>query len=153
MKEDTAAAAKYLSGLINGYTDGIRVSDGKANIAVLFVAFMMGPILASYEKFPRFLPLPVALTPFLVVYFCLLVCLVPRYPKSGKNNFVIQRNARPQDFVYVDDPIADLEQLRLRCAILSQILYWKTLFLRISFMVSLVSVVAVLILLYMFGFK
>lgn len=39
-------------GLIAGYTDAIRASDFKANIAILFVAFMMGPISAITLTFP-----------------------------------------------------------------------------------------------------
>ena len=33
--------------MISAYTDAIRVSDFKANLAVLFVAIMMGPVVAS----------------------------------------------------------------------------------------------------------
>ena len=35
-------------GLIAGYTEAIRASDFKANIAFLFVAFMMGSVLWNY---------------------------------------------------------------------------------------------------------
>ena len=48
----------HFRNLIAGYTDAIRVSDFKANIGILFVAFMMGPILGSYTKFPYYLPIP-----------------------------------------------------------------------------------------------
>ena len=40
--------AQPYRGLIAGYTDAIRQSDFKANIAILFVAFMMGPVLGNY---------------------------------------------------------------------------------------------------------
>jgi hypothetical protein len=148
MSEDrTEREIHYFRGLTAGYTDAIRVSDAKANIAVLFVAFMMSPILVTHDKYPPFLPLPVVLLPFLVVYFLLLVALFPRYPRRGRQGFLIARDLSPDQFVFTDDPAAELAQLRLRAAILSGILYQKTLCLRISFAVSMVTIVAAAILL------
>jgi hypothetical protein len=137
----------HFKNLIAGYTDAIRVSDFKANIGILFVAFMMGPIVGSYAKFPFYLPMPLVMLPFLSVYFCLLVVLMPRYPKRGKKDFVVSPDAKPSDFAPVDDLQTQVEQLKLRCAVLSGILYWKTLFLRISFIVSMVSIVITVLLL------
>src|SRR5271169_913528 len=65
--------------LLAGYTEAIRASDLKANIAFLFVAFMMGSVLYNYTSFPHYLPIHIVLLPFLVVYFCLFVVLLPRY--------------------------------------------------------------------------
>ena len=45
MPPPAADPAQPYRGLIAGYTDAIRAQDFKANIAILFVAFMMGPIL------------------------------------------------------------------------------------------------------------
>ena len=45
MNEPAADPSQPYRSLIAGYTDAIRASDFKANIAILFVAFMMGPIL------------------------------------------------------------------------------------------------------------
>ena len=42
--------------LIAGYTGEIRSSDFKANIAFLFVAFMMGSVLWNYRSLPSYLP-------------------------------------------------------------------------------------------------
>ena len=42
-------------GLIAGYTEAIRASDLKANIAFLFVAFMMGSVLWNYTSLPGYL--------------------------------------------------------------------------------------------------
>src|SRR5689334_1005233 len=75
--------------LIAGYTDAIRASDFKANIAILFVAFMMGPVLGNYTRFPSYLPIAVVLLPYLVVYFCLFMVLIPRYPKRGSKHFLV----------------------------------------------------------------
>ena len=58
--------------LIAGYTDAIRQSDFKANIAFLFVAFMMGSVLWNYTAFPPYLSVQLVLLPFLIVY--LLSC-------------------------------------------------------------------------------
>ncbi|MGO9772274.1 MAG: hypothetical protein ACLPSW_22535 [Roseiarcus sp.] len=147
MSKDSADPTVHFRNLSAGYTDAIRVSDFKANIGILFVAFMMGPILGSYTKFPDFLPIPIVMLPFLAVYFCLLAVLMPRYPKRGRKNFVISRSAVPSDFQPIDDISTEVEQLKLRCAVLSEILYWKTLFLRISFILSMVSIVITLFLL------
>ena len=43
--------AQPYRGLIAAYTDAIRQSDFKANIAILFVAFMMGPVLGNHAHF------------------------------------------------------------------------------------------------------
>ena len=48
--------AQAYRGLIAGYTEAIRSSDFKANIAFLFVAFMMGSVLWNYTAFPSYLP-------------------------------------------------------------------------------------------------
>src|ERR1700761_286387 len=102
-------------GLIAGYTEAIRASDFKANIAFLFVAFMMGSVLWNYTGFPRYLPVQLVLLPFLVVYFCLFMVLYPRYPKRGARNFLVTRHASPADFENVIETEDDIAQLKLRC--------------------------------------
>src|SRR5436309_10604867 len=97
--------------LIAAYTDSIRASDFKANIAILFVAFMMGPILGNYTRFPSYLPIPFVLLPFLIVYLCLFLVLIPRYPKRGSKNFLVSRTAAAADFENVTETEDELEQL------------------------------------------
>ena len=80
-------SAQAYRGLIAGYTEAIRSSDFKANIAFLFVAFMMGSVLWNYQSFPSYLPIQLVLLPFLVVYFFLFMVLIPRYPKRGAKCF------------------------------------------------------------------
>jgi hypothetical protein len=127
--------------LIAGYTDAIRQSDFKANIAFLFVAFTMNPILYNYTRFPSYLPVQLVLVPFLIVFLCLFLVLFPRFPKRGRaRNFVVSRTPMPEDFDHVAETEDDIEQLKLRCAVLSDILWWKTLFIRISFILSFVCV-------------
>jgi len=133
--------------LIAGYTDAIRASDFKANIAILFVAFMMGPILGNYTRFPSYLPISIVLLPFLVVYICLFMVLIPRYPKRGSRNFPVSRTAVADDFGAVPENESEIDQLKLRCAVLSELLWWKTLYFNISFIVSIVSIIATIILL------
>lgn len=141
--------AQPYRGLIAGYTDAIRASDFKANIAILFVAFMMGPILYNYPKFPAYLPIPFVLLPFLVVYVCLFMVLIPRYPKKGAKNFLVSRTASAADFADVGQTEDEVEQLRLRCAVLSELLWWKTLYINISFILSIVCIfVTILLLIY-----
>jgi hypothetical protein len=147
MTEDASDPAPFFSNLISAYTEAIRLSDFKANLTVLFVAIMMGPVVASRDKYPHFLPLPLVLAPFLIAFFCLLMCVYPRYPRRGKRNFLVIRNPSNDDFTFSDDDDNDLEQLKLRCAILSGILYWKTMFLRISFYICLSTVAVIFFLL------
>jgi hypothetical protein len=136
-------------GLIAGYTEAIRASDFKANIGFLFVAFMMGSVLWNYPAFPPYLPVQLVLLPFLVVYLCLFMVLIPRYPGRGAKNFLVARRPTPADFEHVVETEDDIGQLKLRCAVLSDILWWKTLYIRISFLLSIACVgIAVLLLLY-----
>jgi hypothetical protein len=142
---DPPDPALHFGNLISAYTDTIRTSDFKANLAVLFVAIMMGPIVAYRDKYPHFLSLPLVLAPFIIAFFCLLICVFPRYPRRG-NRFLI-RNPAKSDFVFIENNEDDIEQLKIRCAILSGILYWKTLFLNISLIICLGTIVVIFFLL------
>ncbi len=147
MNDKAADPSQPYRSLIAGYTDNIRAQDFKANIAILFVAFMMGPILGNYTRFPSYLPIPFVLLPFLIVYLCLFMVLIPRYPRRGSKNFLISRTATPEDFVNVTETEDELDQLKLRCAVLSELLWWKSLYIKISFIVSMVSIVVTIFLL------
>ena len=136
-------AATYYRTQIAVYTDAIRMADFKANVAVIYGAFTIGPILGFSNKFPPFLPLPAVLLPFVIVFFCLLVCLLPRYPREGRASFIIARNASPGDFKIPDSHQVVIEQQQVRCVILCRILYWKTVYLRISFSIYVVGTVIV----------
>jgi hypothetical protein len=76
-----------LRNLIAGYGDPIRLSDIKANIAVLFVAIMMETVLQFREHSPWYLLAPVLLAPFMFIFLNLLVSVYPRYPRSGRTAF------------------------------------------------------------------
>ena len=137
--------------LIAGYTEAIRASDFKANIAFLFVAFMMGSVLWNYTSFPSYLSIQLVLLPFLIVYFLMFMVLLPRYPKRGARNFRVARNLTAADFENVGETEDDIEQLKLRCAVLSGILWWKTQCIRIGFLLSIVCVfLTMVLLLYVF---
>lgn len=133
--------------LIAVYTDAIRASDFKANIAILFVAFMMGPILGNYTRFPEYLPIGIVLLPFLIVYLCLFLVLIPRYPKRGGKNFPVSRTAKAKDFAAVIESEDEIEQLKLRCAVLSELLWWKTFYINIGFIVAMACIAVTLVLL------
>ena len=120
-------------GLIAGYTEAIRASDFKANIAFLFVAFMMGSVLWNYTSFPSYLSVHLVLLPFLIVYLSLFMVLFPRYPKRGAKSFLVARNLTPADFEYVAGSADDIEQLKLTCAVLSDILWRKIQWIRVGF--------------------
>jgi hypothetical protein len=147
MNKPLATPVQAYRGLIAGYTDAIRASDFKANIAILFVAFMMGPVLGNYTRFPKYLPIPLVLLPFLIVYLCLFAVLIPRYPKRGAKHFLVSRTATPSDFMNVVEAEDELEQLKLRCSVLSELLWWKTQYIRVGFVVSMISIVSALFLL------
>ena len=148
MNETVSDPTKPFRGLIAGYTDAIRASDFKANIAFLFVEFMMGPILWNYASLPDFLPVQLVLIPFLIVYLCMFMVLRPRYPKIGRNNFLVERNLVPADFDNVAETEDNVEQLKLRCAVLSDILWWKTQFMRAGLLLSIVCVCLTIFLLF-----
>lgn len=118
MTQDADPAQRFRN-VAAGYTDSIRVTDFKANVALVFVAIMLGPVVGARDKYPPFLPLPLVLVPVLVIFLCLLICLYPRYPREGRRHFLISPRARAQDFAALEDPGDELEELRLRCAILS----------------------------------
>jgi hypothetical protein len=141
MSKTSADPSQPYRSLIAGYTDAIRASDFKANIAILFVAFMMGPILGNYTRFPRYLPIPFVLLPFLIVYLCLFMVLIPRYPRRGSKNFLVSRTATAEDFANVAETEDELEQLKLRCAVLSELLWWKTFYINVSFILSIVCII------------
>ena len=65
--------------------------------------------------------------------------LIPRYPKRGARDFVVSRAATTADFENVTETEDEIEQLKLRCAVLSELLWWKSLYLRISFVLSMIS--------------
>src|SRR3984885_13571536 len=91
-----------LRNLIAGYGDSIRLSDIKANIAVLFVAIMMGTVLQFRNQYPHYLNVPVLL----------------------------------------------VEALPVRCALLSRILYWKNITLQTAYLVSIGTLAAAGVLLF-----
>ena len=147
MNKSATDPSQPYRGLIAAYTDNIRGMDFKANIAILFVAFMMGPILYNYPKFPSYLPIPFVLLPFLIVYVCLFLVLIPRFPRRGAKNFLISRTATAADFANVAETEDEIEQLKLRCAVLSELLWWKSLYVRIGFVVSIIAIVITMFLL------
>ncbi len=138
----TDAIADHYKGLAAAYTDAIRASDFKANIVMFFLSLTMGPIIFNRDKFPPFLTMPVVVAPFLVLFFCLFVTLLPRYPRRGRSSFFISGKAKPEDFRYRGPNPNEAMELQLRVAILSDILYWKTLCLRIAFFICIASVLA-----------
>jgi hypothetical protein len=137
-----------LRNLVAGYGDSIRLSDIKANIAVLFVAIMMGTVLQFRDLYPWYLGVPVVLAPFMIIFFNLLVSVYPRYPREGRRGFPISRNSKPEDFAVVPDTLNELEELPLRCARLSRILYWKNLTLQIAYVASMATIAAAAVLLF-----
>jgi hypothetical protein len=141
MNKNAADPAQAYRSLIAGYTDAIRASDAKANIAILMVAFAMGPVLGNYTHFPKYLPIHFVMLPFLIVYLCLFAVLIPRYPKRGAKHFIVSRNATVSDFANVVEAEDELEQLKLRCSVLSELLWLKTQYIKIGFTVSMVSIV------------
>ncbi len=138
-----------LRNLIASYGDSIRLSDIKANFAVLFVAIMMGTVLGFRDHYPRYLSVPVLLAPFIVIFFNLLVSVYPRFPREGRKRFPILRNSKPEDFEFISDPAPEAEDLPTRCAVLSRILYWKTITLQFAYLTAMATIVAAAVLLFL----
>jgi hypothetical protein len=139
-------AATHYRNTIGALTETIRISDFKANVAIVFTGIMMGPVISFRDKFPHYIPIGVALAPFLLIFFCLLICLYPRYINQGRAQFLIARNAHPSLFQPPERDEHELEAQQTLCAILSRILYWKTLMLRISFFTCLLTVLVLAVL-------
>ena len=137
-----------LRNLIAGYGDSIRLSDIKANIAVLFVAIMMGTVLQFRGQYPHYLNVPVLLSPFIVIFFNLLASVYPRFPRAGRKRFPIWRQSNPEDFEFIADPVLEVEALPVRCALLSRILYWKNITLQTAYLVSIGTLAAAGVLLF-----
>ena len=152
MNKPVADPTKAYRSLIALYTESIRSSDFKANIAFLFVEFMMISVLWNYPGFPSYLPVQIVLLPFLIVYFCLFMVLIPRFPKRGAKTFLVARNVTPADIESLAETELDIERLKLTCAVLSDILWWKTQYIRVSFLVAILCVFLTIILLFYIWF-
>jgi hypothetical protein len=143
MARDPAAYFRATNAIL---VDSIRVSDFKANIAIVFVGIMMGPVLRARDNFPSYFSLTMVMAPFLIIYFCLLICLLPRYPRMGRANFVIRHNADPSMFPPPENEATELERLQTLCAISSRILYWKNLMLYVSYYTCIASIAVIIVL-------
>ena len=132
-----------------GYTESIRNTDSKAFVGVLFIATMMGTSIAYQPAFPSFLTTPLVLTPFLIIFFCLLFTVYPRFPRTGRARFPLLRKADPEVFLIALDFEGEAAELPMRCAMLSRILYWKTFALKISYGVALSLIVVAQVLLFL----
>ena len=87
------------------------------------------------------------LLPFLIVYLCLFLVLIPRYPRRGSKHFLVSRTASAADFANVGQTEDEIDQLKLRCAVLSELLWWKTFYINISFFLSMVCIVLTVLIL------
>ena len=137
-----------LRNLIAGYSDSIRLSDIKANIAVLFVAIMMGTVVQYKDLYPAWLTLPVVLAPFLFIFLNLLVSVYPRYPMPGRTRFPIRRKIDPEHFDFLTDAEGHAASLPEQCAMFSRILWWKNATLQISYVTSIAAMVVAGVLLF-----
>jgi hypothetical protein len=143
--------ADYYRGLSAGYTDAIRASDLKANIVMFFLSIVMNPVVGSHDKYPRFLTLPIVISPFLLAFLSLFVAIMPRYPRRNGSGLLISRTAMPRDFQFTDEVDREVVDLQLRCAILSHILFWKTRCLQFGFSICLFSIFAAAALILYYG--
>ena len=137
-----------LRNLITGYSDSINLSDAKANIAVLFVAIMLGTVLQFRDFYPWYLSLPVLVIPFGLIFLNLLASVFPRYPHAGRKRFPIWRSPHPDAFDFLADLKAEDEALAERCALLSRILWWKNTTLQAAYILSMTCLAAAAILLF-----
>ena len=136
-----------LRNIIAGYGDSIRLSDIKANIAVLFVAIMMGVVIQYHDVYPKYLSLPVVLAPFMFIFMNLLVSVYPRFPREGKDRFPVRRGLDPDHFDFLLRP-SNRDELAERCALMSRILWWKNITLQIAYVTSMIALVVAAILLF-----
>ena len=137
-----------LRNLIAGYSDSMRLSDIKALIAVLFVAIMMLTVVQYRSHYPSYLTTPVILTPFMIIYVCLLVSVYPRFPRAGRKRFPIRRNADPKDFDFIGDTEAEIAALPGLCAGFSRALWWKNITLLTADLLAMACLAATIVLLF-----
>jgi hypothetical protein len=135
-----------------GYTEAIRNTDAKAFVGVLFTATMMATVVGYRSLYPAFLFVPLLVSPFLVIFFCLLFTVYPRFPRTGRAGFPLLHRAHPDVFLVALDSEGEKAELPMRCALLARILFWKSLSLQISYMIALVLIVMTQILLTYFYF-
>jgi hypothetical protein len=141
MEEQTA----YYRNQAGIYTDAIRMSDFKANVAVIYGAFTIGPIIGSRSHFPNFIPVTAILFPYVIAFVCLLLCLLPRYPRSGRSTFPVSLTTKPNDFIHPDSESVQIQQQLDLCIVLCKILHRKTVLLRIAFSIYIAGTIGVLI--------
>jgi hypothetical protein len=142
---------KYFRDFAAVYTDAIRSSDFKANITLLFLPLLMVPILSAHERNLAHIPLSLILAPFLIAYFFLILAIFPRYLRTEKSNFHLSRKASASHFIFTHDLDIELEEVKHRIALLSRILFWKTVYLRLSLTVCLVAIPVFGVLLAVYG--
>ena len=123
------------------YTEAIRNSDAKAFLGVLFIAIMMVTVLAYRDLYPWYLSAPVIVIPFLAIFFCLIFCVYPRFPKAGRQRFPVRPDLEPDDFLIALDEKGEAAELPMRCAMLSRILYWKTVTLQTAYWIAIIMIV------------
>jgi hypothetical protein len=141
MSEDrTQREINYFHGYSAIYSDAIRSSDFKANIALLFLPLLMVPILNAHQRYLGHIPLWLILSPFLAAYFLLILAIFPRYFRSERGSFHLSPTAAAHHFSFEHDSDFELEEIKNRVALLARILYWKTLYLRLSFGICLISI-------------
>jgi hypothetical protein len=94
------------------------------------------------------LNVPVLLAPFIVIFFNLLASVYPRFPRAGRKRFPIWRQGNPEDFAFIADPALDVQELPVRCALFSRILFWKNITLQIAYLVAMATLLAAGVLLF-----
>ena len=109
---------------------------------------MMGTVLQFRDHYPHYLGVPVLLAPFVVIFFNLLASVYPRFPRAGRKRFPIWRHSNPEDFEFIADPVLDVQELPVRCALLSRILFWKNITLQTAYLAAMATLVAAGVLLF-----
>ena len=148
----TQDALKHFRALIDLYSEAIRATDVKSNIVIIFIASLIPPLVILRDRAMPTLPLPLVVSPLLFVIILLILSLYPRHPRIGGDTFLVSNNADKSDFKLFDSIDIELDHIRTRCAALSQILYWKTFFLRAGLAICVVSVIIIWIILTYTGF-
>ncbi len=66
----------------------------------------------------------------------------------GRKRFPIWRRSNPEDFEFIADPVLDVQELPVRCALLSRILFWKNITLQTAYLVAMATLVGAGVLLF-----
>jgi hypothetical protein len=143
----TEAKIKYFEQLIATYTDNIRASDFKSNILIFFLSISISAVTSFRGELPRLLPILILLIFPLSAIILLILAIYPGFRVVSGYSFLVHSSVGLDDILEPpEDEHAIVLQLRHRCVALANILYRKIALFKVSMVICLVYLFALLLL-------